>query len=57
LKQQNLPWLGDNKSVFSLVNSAAIMTLPAFAAKRHAAALLLLGTGAHCPSMSCPQGA
>jgi len=34
------------KSVFSLVNSAVNMTLPAFAAERRAAAPLLLGAGA-----------
>jgi len=35
-----------NKSVFSLVNSAVNMTLPAFAAERRAAAPLLLSAGA-----------
>jgi len=34
------------KSAFSLVNSAANMTLPAFAAERRAAAPMLLGAGA-----------
>jgi len=33
--------------VFSLVNSAVNMTLPAFAAVRRAAALLLLSAGAY----------
>ena len=47
-----------NKSVSSLVNSAANVTLPAFAAERRAAAPLLLGAGAPPLSidMSCRRG-
>jgi len=40
-----------NKSVFSLFNSAANMALPAYAAKRHAAAPLLQGTRRRCSSI------
>jgi len=39
-----------NKSIFSLVNSAIYITLPAFAAERRAVAQLLLG--ARRPSLS-----
>ena len=47
-----------NKSVFSLVNSAVNMTLPAFAAERRAAAPLLLSAGARrCRSPSSARGA
>jgi len=48
----------DNKSVFSLVNSAVNVTLPAFAAERRAAVLLL---GVRRPplsiNISCSHGA
>jgi len=41
----------NNKTVFSLVNSAVNVTLPAFADERRAAAPLLLGAGARrCPA-------
>jgi len=44
--------------VFSLVNSAVNVTLPAFAAERHAAAPLLLGAGTRrYRSMSPARGA
>ena len=50
-----------NKSVFSLVNSAVNMTLPAFAAKRRAVALCCGAVAAERPSLSintsCPRGA
>jgi len=43
--------LMNNKTVFSLVNSAVNVTLPAFADERRAAAPLLLGAGARrCPA-------
>jgi len=49
-----LLFLNKYKSVFSLVNSAVNMTLPAFAAERRAAVPLLLGGGTRrCRSM-CP---
>jgi len=49
----------DNKSVFSLVNSAVNVTLPAFAAERRAAVLLLLGVRRPPLSIniSCSHGA
>jgi len=45
--------------VFSLVNAAVNVTLPAFAAERRAAALLLLGARRQPLSIdiSCPHGA
>jgi len=46
----------NNKSVFSLVNSAVNMTLPAFAAGRRVVALLLLSTDTCYRSMFCPWG-
>jgi len=47
----NRPKIESNLSVFSLVNSAVNMTLPAFAAERRAAALLLPGAR-RCRSIS-----
>jgi len=40
--------------VFGLVNSAVNTALPAFAAERRAAALLLLGAGARRYRLICP---